>query len=288
MKIRDILQSKKSTLSFEIFPPNERVSLKSVMNSASRMAAYEPDFMSVTYKAQGGSGDHTVEIAHALDHFMGIPAVAHLTCVTTDKEEIDAIAHSMKEKGVENILALRGDIPEGEIFPHPNRYSYAYELVKCLKEIHDFSVGVACFPEGQNASVSLEQEVLWLKEKVAWGADFMTTQMFFDNEKFYRFYDLLDKHQINTPIIAGIMPVTNGKQIKRIAKLSNANIPKNLLSILDKYGDDSKACLEVGCAYAMNQTAELLSHGVKGVHIYTMNKPEIAESISKGIGSLFR
>lgn len=288
MKIKDILQNKdKPTLSFEIFPPNDNVSLKSVMNSASRMAAYNPDFMSVTYKSMGGTGHYTVDIARALNDYMGIPSMAHLTSVSTSKDEIDAIINEMKEKNIKNVLALRGDIPDGIEFPHPDRYSYAYELVSKLKEEGDFSIGVACFPEGHNKEMPIEKEVIYLKEKIGCGADFMVTQLFYDNEVFFRYKELLEKNNIDTPIIAGVMPIVNAGSIKKIAEISNAKIPDRLIKVIEKYKDDKDATLEIGCAFASFQIAELLSSGVSGIHLYTMNRPEIAKRITDQVGSLF-
>lgn len=284
MKIRDLLKDNGKTLSFEIFPPNERVSLKSVMESAVKMTAFSPDFISVTYKSAGGSGEQTVDIAANLQNYLGIPSIAHLTCVTTEKREIDNIAREMETKGVENVLALRGDIPEDIDYPLPNHYRYAYELINRLHEIGDFSIGAACYPEGHIDTLSMTEDLKYLKHKVNCGTDFLISQMCFDNELFKYFLDRVRRLDINIPILVGIMPITNLKQLEAIDRLSDATIPKELLHTLEYYKEDPKAVFDAGIAYAVAQIIELLSYDIQGIHIYTMNKPKVAWAIRRQLG----
>ncbi len=279
MKIRDILQQNRTTLSLEIFPPNKRMSLNQVMAGAARMAILEPDFMSVTYGAAGGTKKNTVRIASALQDYLGVTALAHLTCVATEKEEVQEVARQMKEAGIENVLALRGDLQEGMEYPSPRFYTHANELVLQLHEIGDFCIGGACYPEGHPEAADREEDIRHLKDKVDCGVDFLTTQLFYDNDLFREFVNRLRQVGINVPILAGIMPVTQASQIKTIDNLSGAHVPKELIRLVDHYGDDRESMKKAGIAFATEQILDLLSTGVDGIHIYTMNKPDVAAKI---------
>ncbi|MBQ1931685.1 MAG: methylenetetrahydrofolate reductase, partial [Lachnospiraceae bacterium] len=199
MKIKDILNEKTPTISFEIFPPNARMSLNQVMAAAATMAVQKPDFMSVTYGAAGGTKENTVKIASSLQDYLGIPSIAHLTCVATEKERVKEIALEMKAAGIENVLALRGDIQEGIPYPAPDKYAHAAELVAEIRQLGDFCIGGACYPEGHPEAGSREQDILYLKEKVDAGCDFLTTQMFFDNDLFRDYMYCIREKGITVP-----------------------------------------------------------------------------------------
>ena len=276
MKIKDILKRKSPTISFEIFPPNARMSLGQVMAAAARMAVQEPDFMSVTYGAAGGTKANTVKIASGLQEYLGIPSIAHLTCVATDKEQVKAIALEMREAGIENVLALRGDVPEGMDYPSPDRYAHASELVTQIRSLGDFCIGAACYPEGHPESPDPETDLSYLKEKVDCGCVFLTTQMFFDNDLFREYLYRLRGKGIQVPVLAGIMPLTSASQLRRIDKLSGAHLPERFTRLVDKFGDQPEAMMQAGIAYAAEQIIDLIASGVDGIHIYTMNKPETA------------
>ena len=279
MKIRDILSQKTPTVSFEIFPPNARMSLNQVMAAAAAMAVQKPDFMSVTYGAAGGTKENTVKIATSLQDFLGIPTIAHLTCVATEKERVKAIALEMKEAGIENVLALRGDIQEGMAYPAPDKFAHATELVAQIRELGDFCIGGACYPEGHPEAGSLAEDIRHLKEKVDAGCDFLTTQMFFDNDLFRDYMYSIREKGITVPVLAGIMPVTNAAQLRRIYSLSQARMPKRFERLVDKFGDKPDAMMQAGIAYAVEQIIDLISNGVSHIHVYTMNKPDVAAGI---------
>lgn len=279
MKIKEILSRNVPTISFEIFPPNARMSLNQVMSAAAAMSVQKPDFMSVTYGAAGGTKANTVKIASNLQELLGIPSIAHLTCVATDKEQVKAIALEMKEAGIENVLALRGDVPEGMAYPSPDRYAHASELVEQIRSLGDFCIGGACYPEGHVEAVSREEDIRHLKEKVDAGCDFLTTQMFFDNDLFRDYLYRIREKGILVPVLAGIMPVTNAAQLRRINSLSGAYLPKRFERLVDRFGDQPQAMMQAGIAYAVEQIIDLIASGVSGIHIYTMNKPEVAARI---------
>lgn len=286
MHIKEYFDDSTTKLSFEIFPPNERMTLKSVMAAASRMVGYEPDFMSVTFKADGSGGDQTVDIAKAVSDIMGVPSIAHLTCSGIPKAELDDRLKELQEANIHNLLVLGGDskreLGEDAYLP------YAKDMVRYFKERGDFTIGCACFPEGNNPALSMEEEIDYLKAKVDAGADFLTTQMFFDNDVFYRFLDAVRAKGIDVPVLAGIMPITAAGQIRRIADLSGAKLPRTLTDMVARFGDNKVAMFDAGLTFAEHQMADLAAGGIDGVHVYTMNKPPIAERIVNDIGSLFR
>ncbi len=283
MKIRDILDSKKVTLSYEVFPPKAGASFEPVINAVDELCKDKPDFMSVTYGAGGGTSNNTVKIASHIQNDLNVTALAHLTCVSSTKEQVAKAIDEIKENGIENILALRGDIPKGGEYPVGEYYKYASELVKEIKSKGDFCVGAACYPEGHTECEHKEDDIKNLKLKVDSGVDFLTTQMFFDNNVLYNFLYRIREQGITVPVIAGIMPVTNGKQIARICQLSGTYLPARFKAIVDKFGDNPEAMKQAGIAYATDQIIDLVANGIKGIHIYTMNKPDIAESIKKNL-----
>ncbi len=283
MKIRDILDSKKVTLSYEVFPPKAGASFEPVINAVDELCKDKPDFMSVTYGAGGGTSNNTVKIASHIQNDLNVTALAHLTCVSSTKEQVAKAIDEIKANGIENILALRGDIPKGGEYPVGEYYKYASELVKEIKSKGDFCVGAACYPEGHTECEHKEDDIKNLKLKVDSGVDFLTTQMFFDNNVLYNFLYRIREQGITVPVIAGIMPVTNGKQIARICQLSGTYLPARFKAIVDKFGDNPEAMKQAGIAYATDQIIDLVANGVKGIHIYTMNKPDIAESIKKNL-----
>lgn len=284
MKISEILQSKKAVLSFEVFPPKTSDKYESVQSAVDGIASLNPDFMSVTYGAGGGTSNYTVDIAkHVLDTF-GVTPLAHLSCISSNKADVHEKLVQLKNHGIENILALRGDLPEG--FSGNLDYKYASELVAEIKTFGGFCVGGACYPEGHPESQTLFSDIDNLKKKVDEGCDFLTTQMFFDNDVFYSFLSKVRDEGIYVPVIAGIMPVTNAKQIKRMISLSGGYLPTRFKRIVDRFGDDPNAMAQAGIAYATEQIIDLYANGIKAVHVYSMNKPEIASAIKNNLSNI--
>lgn len=288
MYIKDIFNKKKPVLSFEVFPPKQESGIETVTAAIEKMSALPIDYMSVTYGAGGSTSKKTAEIAQYMQEKLNLTALAHLTCISSDKENIHTALEDLKNKGVKNILALRGDIPKDAKFPLPNSYKYASELVKDIKDFGGFYIGGACYPECHPDSASLEEDIENLKIKADAGVDFLVTQMFFDNEAFYRFRDIAVQKGINLPITAGIMPLTNISQIQRMCILSGgASMPSKFTKMISKYENNPAALRQAGLAYAVDQIIELVSNDIDGVHLYTMNRPETAERIVSVINSLF-
>lgn len=285
MKITDLFAKKKPTVSFEVFPPNEIYSLDEVFSVIDELALLKPDFISVTYGAGGASRGRTVEIASKIKNKNKIEALAHLTCIGAEKNEIQNILNELKKHNIENILALRGDLPKDNTAAKKGDFSHASDLVKYLKENENFSVGGAFYPEGHQDTNDL-LDLFNLKLKVDSGTDFLISQIFFDNEQFYQFRDKLKKLNINIPVIAGIMPVTNAKQIRKITSLCGCTIPEKLKKILDRYEGNPKALKEAGIAYATEQIIDLMTSDIDGIHIYTMNKTETAKKIMNSIQNI--
>lgn len=281
MKIIDIIQANGASFSCEIFPPKSYVNIDKTKSVADKICALNPDFVSVTYGAGGGTSKQTVEIARYINQ-LGCTALAHLTCASSNRREVTEAIEKLKEYGIENVLALRGDIPD-ELRDKPRDYTYAGELITEIKSQGDFCVGAACYPEGHVECDSMERDLNNLKAKVDCGVDFLTTQMFFDNTAFYSFMFRALKKGIDVPIIAGIMPMTNSAQIERSCKLSGATLPTRFRRIADKFGDDPEAMKQAGVAYATEQIIDLIANGVKGIHLYTMNKPDVAAGIMSNL-----
>ena len=286
MQIKEIFSSKKLTLSFEVFPPKQQANLGAIPEKINALAALGPDFISVTCGAGGSTKDQTLEVSKMVSQ-SGTASLTHLTCVNSTKEKIAAAMQEMKAAGIQNVLALRGDIPQGMTEEEATRggYKHADELTAVLKG-EGFCVGGACYPEGHPESANRIEDIELLKKKVDAGADFLTTQMFFDNDMLYSFLYRLEAAGIHLPVLAGIMPITAVTQIPKMIKLSNAFIPRKLLAICDRFGGSPEALRQAGIAYATDQIIDLISNGIRGVHIYTMNKPEIAQAIMQNVNDI--
>ena len=286
MTIKQILEEKKVTLSFEIFPPKKQANFDNVIKAAKELSSLNPDFMSITYGAGGTTQTNTVEIASKILSF-NTPALAHLTCVGSSRQNIDDVIKSMKANGIENVLALRGDIPQGMTKEEATieGLDHASDLVPVLKDA-GFCVGGACYPEGHPESANREEDIELLKHKVDAGVDFLTTQMFFDNNMLYSFLYRLQSKGIHVPVLAGIMPVTNSAQVTKMIKLSNAYVPAKLLSICDRFSESPEAMRQAGIAYATDQIIDLYANGIKNIHIYSMNKPDVAASILNNLSDI--
>ena len=288
MKIKERLQENKVHISFEVFPPKTDAGFESVMGAVEKIAALKPSYISVTYGAGGGTSKNTVKIASHIKKDLGVPSLAHLTCASSTREEVHAVIDRLKEEGIENILALRGDIPKDASFPIPGQYHYASELIRDIKEQGDFCIGAARYPEGHVESASKDEDILHLKEKVDCGVDFLTTQMFFDNSILYNFLYRIREKGITVPVLPGIMPVTNGKQIARICSLSGTVLPQRFLAVVDKFGDNPAAMQQAGIAYATDQIIDLIANGIQNIHIYSMNKPEVAAAIMANLSEIMK
>lgn len=288
MKLTKLFAEKRPTLSFEVFPPKTSDTYENVKKATEGIAALKPDYMSVTYGAGGGTSEYTVSIAADILKNHGVTPLAHLTCLSSTKDKIIHQLSELRKNGIENILALRGDIPKDND-PNQNReYQYAYQLVEDIKKNGDFCIGGACYPENHTESTNSVDDIKHLKEKVDAGCDFLTTQMFFDNSALYSFLYKIREAGISVPIVAGIMPVTNVNQIKRICELSGTYLPRRFMSILDRFGDNPAAMKQAGIAYATDQIIDLLANGVNAIHIYSMNKPDVAESIQKNLSEIIK
>ena len=285
MKVIDIIKSGKPSLSLEVFPPKTDDKFESVKSVTGEIAALSPSFMSVTYGAGGGTSDFTVSIANNIQDKYNVPALAHLSCISSTKERVQSQLTQLKEAGIENILALRGDIPEGMSMDHLD-YHYASELISEIKKSGDFCIGGACYPESHPESESSFEDIKNLKIKQDCGCDFFTTQMFFDNNILYNFLYRAREAGISVPIVAGIMPVTNAKSIKRICAINNSLLPQRFIRIVDKFGSDPDKMMQAGIAYATEQIVDLFANGVNAVHVYTMNKPEVARAIMENISKI--
>ena len=288
MKIKDRLTDGKVHISFEVFPPKTDAKFESVQNAVDEIAKLAPSFISVTYGAGGGTSKNTVKIASHIQNDLGVDSIAHLTCVSSTKEEVRQRVQEMKESGIQNILALRGDIPAESEFPIPNQYKYAYELIEDIKTQGDFCIGAACYPEGHVECEHKEDDITHLKQKVDCGVDFLTTQMFFDNSVFYNFLYRIREKGITVPVLPGIMPVTNGKQIARSCQLSGAVLPSRFRAIVDRFGDNPKAMQQAGIAYATDQIIDLIANGIQNIHVYSMNKPEVATAIMSNLSEIVK
>lgn len=286
MKIRDILGKGNPTLSFEVFPPKTEDKYESVEKAAMEIAAKNPSFMSVTYGAGGGTSRYTVEIAAEIQKRYGVMALAHLTCVSSTREKVHQVLKELKLRGVENVLALRGDIPQdGKV---EKDYHYASELIREIKELGDFCIGAACYPEGHVESENKTKDIQHLQEKVEAGCDFVTTQMFFDNNILYNYLYRIREKGITVPVVAGIMPVTNVSQIRRICQMSGTYLPARFKAIVDRFGENPAAMKQAGIAYATEQIIDLIANGVHGIHVYSMNKPDVAEKIQENLSEILK
>ena len=291
MKLSQLLTQGRVTVSCELFPPKTGAALAKVEDVLRDTAALSPDFISVTYGAGGSTSKRTLELAARLQDVYRVPALAHLTCVSATREEVTDMVERLRAAGIENILALRGDIPQDTSFPSPEHYHYASELVAHIRSLpggQDLCIGAACYPEGHVECPHFTADLDNLKRKVDAGVDFLTTQMFFDNDVLYRFLFRALSRGITVPIVAGIMPVISVQQIRRSCELSGTVMPPRLQGIADRFGDDPAAMRQAGIAYATEQILDLIAHGVEHIHIYTMNKPDVAARIMDNLSCVLR
>ena len=288
MKISEILAKERVTLSFEVFPPKQNTNYESVEKAAFGVADLKPDYMSVTYGAGGSTRSNTVNIASGIQNRFGIDTIAHLTCVGATKDDIHKVLDEMKAAGIENILALRGDKPKdftGDPFVD---FHYASELVEEIKAYGDFCVGGACYPEGHVDAVNKKEDILNLKKKVDAGCEFLTTQMFFDNNIFFNFLYRIREKGITVPVIPGIMPITRATQVATAVSLSGTNVPERFRNLVDHFGDNPAAMQQAGIAYATDQIIDLVANGIKHIHVYSMNKPEVAKGIMDNLSEIIK
>jgi methylenetetrahydrofolate reductase (NADPH) len=286
MKLTEIINGDKLSLSFEVFPPKTDDKIETVTAAVDEIADLNPSYMSVTYGAGGGTSEYTVKIAEEVLN-KNVTPLAHLSCVSSTKEEIKEKLTLLKSKGIENILALRGDIPEDRKLLK-QEYKYASELTEEIKNFGGFCIGGACYPESHPESTSSAEDIKNLKVKVDAGCEFLTTQMFFDNNIYYNFLYRLRDGGVNIPVVAGIMPVTNPASIKRICRISGTALPQRFIRIVEKFGDNPAAMTEAGIAYATEQIIDLYANGVKAVHVYSMNKPEVAKRVISNISEIIK
>ena len=291
MKLTELFSRDGLSLSFEVFPPKTDTAFESVRQATEEIATLRPAFMSVTYGAGGGTSRYTLEIAKNIKERYGVPTLAHLTCVSSTKETVHEKIEAMRAAGIQNVMALRGDIPQDRMGEDRAKwdYTHAVELVRELKAFGDeFCVGGACYPEVHPESANQREDIRYLREKVEAGCDFLTTQMFFDNNLFYNFLYKIREAGITAPVIPGIMPITNGNQVERAIKLSGSLMPQRFKALVDKFGTTPAAMKQAGIAYATDQIIDLFANGIKNVHVYSMNKPDVAAAIQQNLSDILR
>ena len=282
----EVLGRKKLSLSFEVFPPKTSDAYDSVKSAAEEIAKLSPSFMSVTYGAGGGTSEYTLEMAKAIKENYGVSSIAHLTCISSTRETVKKMIQKFVDADIENIMALRGDIPADRMNDDRSGwdYHYATDLIADIKSINpDFCIGGACYPEIHPESENQKEDIIHLKEKVDAGCDFLTTQMFFDNNLLYNFLYKIREAGICVPVIAGIMPITNAKQVERAIKLSGSFMPQRFKSLVDAFGKHPDAMKQAGIAYATDQIIDLYANGITHVHVYSMNKPDVARKIKENL-----
>ncbi len=289
MKLTELFQQNKYSLSFEVFPPKTDDAYDSVKTATEEIARLHPAFMSVTYGAGGGTSKYTLEIAQNIKAAFGVPSLAHLTCVSSTKETVRERIADIQVAGVQNIMALRGDIPKGMEGADRSHwdYRYAVDLIADIKASGgDFCIGGACYPEVHPESNTQKEDIGYLKAKVDAGCDFLTTQMFFDNNLLYNFLYKIRQAGITVPVVAGVMPITNAKQVERAIHLSGSFMPQRFKALVDKFGGDAEAMKQAGIAYATDQIIDLYANGIYNVHVYSMNKPDVAQKIQSNLSSI--
>jgi len=288
MKIIDLLKNQNLSLSFEVFPPKTDASFQSVRTAVEEIAKLRPAFMSVTYGAGGGTSQYTLDIAKRIKQQYDVPSLAHLTCVSSTKQTVAERIAAIKDAGIQNIMALRGDIPANMQDADRSGWDYrhAVELVKELKSAGDFCIGGACYPEIHPESRNQQEDIKFLKEKVDAGCDFLTTQMFFDNNLLYNFLYKIREAGITVPVIPGIMPITNANQLDRAIHLSGSFVPQRFKSLVDKFGGNNAAMKQAGIAYATDQIIDLYANGITNVHVYSMNNPDVAAKIQANLSDI--
>lgn len=284
MRISELLKRDKVTFSLEVFPPKTSNKYEETAATAREIARLKPDFMSVTYGAGGGTGEFTTGIAADIQRETGVTTLAHLTCVSSSRDHVLKMLDLYRENGIENILALRGDIPkDGKV---SEDYHYAVELIRDIREHGDFCIGGACYPEGHIESPHKAEDLRHLKEKTDAGLDFLTTQMFFNNDMFFNFLYRAREIGITVPILAGIMPITNPKQLTRSVAMSGTDVPQRFRAIVDHFGESPAGMMQAGIVYATAQIIDLIANGIRHIHVYTMNKPEVAAGIMKNLSEI--
>ncbi len=289
MKIIDLLKQNTLSLSFEVFPPKTESGFESVIEAAREIAKLSPAYMSVTYGAGGGTSKYTLDIAKSIKKNYNVPSLEHLTCVSSSKQTVKQRIMEIKEAGIENVMALRGDIPKEKQNDDRSKWDYrhASELIYELKSINpDFCIGGACYPEIHPESQNQREDIKYLKQKVEAGCDFLTTQMFFDNNLFYNFLYKIREAGITVPVVPGIMPITRANQVSRSIELSGSFMPQRFKSLVDKFGSDSEAMCQAGIAYATDQIIDLYANGITNVHVYSMNNPNVARKITENLSSI--
>ena len=289
MKLNNVLNSGRISLSFEVFPPKTDSAFESVEKAVLEIAALRPAFMSVTYGAGGGTSQYTLDIAKEIKSVYGVPTLAHLTCVSSTRDTVREKIRAIREAGIDNVMALRGDVPESRLGEDRSAwdYRYAFELVRELRELGgDLCIGGACYPEIHPESSCQREDIRYLKEKVDAGCDFLTTQMFFDNGLLYNFLYKIREAGITVPVVAGIMPITSASQVERAVKLSGSFMPQRFKALVDKFGSDPAAMKQAGIAYATDQIIDLFANGITNVHVYSMNKPDVAMKIQSNLSDM--
>lgn len=289
MKLTEVFKKDGLLLSFEVFPPKKAENFESTKAATEKIAALGPDFMSVTYGAGGGTSQYTLDIAKNIEEKYNVPTLAHLTCISSTKEMVQERIAALKEAGIQNIMALRGDLtPELEGVDRSTLdYRNAIDLIRELKASgSDFCIGGACYPEVHPESANQKEDILHLKEKVEAGCDFLTTQMFFDNTLFFNFLYKIREAGIAVPVVPGIMPITAANQVKRSIELSGSFMPQRYKTLVDAFGNNADAMKQAGIAYATDQIIDLYANGIKAIHVYSMNKPEVAEKILKNVSDI--
>lgn len=287
MNIAELHKTKKPSLSFEIFPPKKDDELKNIDPTLEILAELKPDFISVTFGAGGSSNNNkTIALAKKIKEEYKIEPVVHLTCLCYDKQEIDEFARALSAEGLTNILALRGD--RNPNVPAKTDFAHASDLISYLKAKNDFCIAGACYPEIHPESANRLEEMRNLKTKVDAGAELLLSQLFFDNDNYYKFEEDCRIAGIDVPVIPGIMPAINSAQIKRMVTLCGASFPEKFARIADKFADDKDAMFDAGMSYALSQIIDLLAHDVDGIHLYTMNNPVVARKICDGIKNIIK
>lgn len=283
MKITELLKDDKPCISCELFPPKAGSELQNALKIVDKIAEIKPHFMSVTYGAGGTSAGQTVAIAKAVEEH-NIPALAHLTCIDATSDGIDGMLANFRANGIQNVLALRGDA----VTDKPREFMHASDLMRKISASGDFCIGGACYPEGHPEAGSLDKDIENTKKKIDAGCEFLVAQMCFDNNIMYNYMYRLLRNGIDVPVVAGIMPVTNAKQINRICELSGTKLPPHYRAIVERFADDPQALMQAGIAYAMGQIIDLIANGFKNIHVYTMNKPEVIGGIMKNLSEIIK
>jgi len=286
MKVKDILSQDSVSISFEVFPPKKIESFDSVKSATEAIAQLHPDFMSVTYGAAGTTAGFTIEIAENLQNAYGVTVLPHFTCVSAKQDTVEEMIKKLEEDHIENIMVLRGDLPKDGKREHD--FEHASDLIRFIKERTDLCIGGACYPEGHVESTNKANDIYYLKEKVDAGCDFLTTQMFFDNNILYNFLYRIREADIHVPVIAGIMPITTARQLERSVSLSGTNVPERFRAIVDHFGTNPNAMKQAGIIYASEQIIDLIANGITHIHVYTMNKPDVAEGILRNLSEIIK